>query len=249
MRQTLKTIAGKIFPDAFENLDINKRQLIDFACQLGMHSFADLGAVWNVDGGYTFYAMERRNVQKAVIVDTNITPAVLARQKKHPGLKIITADFGQRTTLDEVGKVDGVLFFDTLLHQVNPNWDEVLEMYARIADIFVIFNQQYTNFTKATRLLELGREEYFRNVPHRADEEPYPTYFRDLDAIHPEHKKPYRDIHNIWQWGITDTALIAKMKDLGYKMQFYKNCGQWGHLRNVENHAFIFTKDNAIRNG
>jgi hypothetical protein len=76
------------------------------------------------------------------------------------------------------------------------------------------------------------------------DSEPYKTYFRDLNAIHPKHKRPYRDIHNIWQWGIVDADLIARANELGFKLQFYKNCGQCGHLTNVENHAFVFSKLN-----
>ena len=51
----------------------------------------------------------------------------------------------------------------------------------------------------------------FRNVPHSPGEELYKTCFRDLDAIHPEHQRPYRDIHNIWQWGIVDADLIGRM--------------------------------------
>jgi hypothetical protein len=243
MSQTLKALAPKLFPDPFVGLDPNKKQLIDFACQeLGMRSFADLGAVWNVDAGYTFYAMERHKVATSVIVDTDVTPAVLDKQKKYPGAKIVKGNFGQSTTRDQIDKVDGVFFFDTLLHQVKPDWDEILEMYAGVADIFLILNQQYTNFDVTTRLLDLGPDEYFKNIPHVGNEEPYKTYFRDLDAIHPEHRRPYRDIHNIWQWGIVDDDLIACMKDLGFKMQFYKNCGQFGKLRNVENHAFVFSK-------
>jgi hypothetical protein len=75
----------------------------------------------------------------------------------------------------------------------------------------------------------------------RTDEEPYRNYFRDLDAIHPQHGRPYRDIHNIWQWGITDADLTSHMND-GYTMQYYKNWGQFGHLPNVENHAFVFSR-------
>ena len=147
MRQKLKQLAVKLFPDPFAHLDPSKKQLIDFAYYgLDMRSFADLGAVWNVDAGYTFYAMERHNVRSAVIVDTHLTPAVLERQKMYPGLKIIKGNFGQSTIRDQIGKVDGVFFFDTLLHQVKPDWDEVLGMYAGIARIFLILNQQYTNF-------------------------------------------------------------------------------------------------------
>jgi hypothetical protein len=240
--RVLNRLATKLFPDPFARLDPNKKQLIDFACQeLGMHSFADLGAVWNVDAGYTFYAMERHKA-RGVIVDTDLTPTVLQKQKAYPNLKIIKANFGQFATLDQIGNVDGVFFFDTLLHQVNPNWDQILGMYAGIARIFLILNQQYIGFETTTRLLDLGREEYFRNVPHSASEEPYKTYFRDLDAIHPEHNRPYRDIHNIWQWGIVDSDLISCMKELGFSMQFFKNCGPVGKLRNVENHGFAFCK-------
>ena len=243
MRERLKLLATKLFPDPFACLDLDKKQLIDFAClELGMRSFADLGAVWNVDAGYTFYAMERHKPSSGAIVDTDVTPTILERQKRCPGLRIIKGNFGQSTTRNEIGKVDGVFFFDTLLHQVNPDWDEILKMYAHVARIFLIFNQQYTNFDTTTRLLDLGRDEYFRNVPHSAGEQPYITYFRDLDAIHPIQKRPYRDIHNIWQWGIIDSDLIARMNSMGFTMQFYKNCGQFGQLRNVENHAFVFSK-------
>ena len=137
MRESLDLLAAKLFPDPFARLNPNKMQLIDFAWQeLGMRSFADLGAVWDVDAGYTFYAAERHKASSAVIVDTDLTQAVLERQKRYPGLKIVKGNFGQSTTCGEIGEVDGVFFFDTLLHQVKPDWDEVLGMYAGIARIF-----------------------------------------------------------------------------------------------------------------
>jgi hypothetical protein len=115
-------------------------------------------------------------------------------------------------------------------------------MYADIVRIALIFNQQDANFDSTKRLLDLGRDDYFRNVPHSATDEPYKTHFRDLEAIHPEHKRPYRDIHKIWQWGIVDADPIGRIGDLGFKIQFFKNCGAFGQLRNVENHAFVFCK-------
>lgn len=224
-------------------LAVNKTELIDFACQrLNMRSFADLGAVWNVDGAYTFYSMERHKIREAVLVDTDMTPAVVEKKRKYSGLRIIRGNFGDRSVLDQIGKVDGVFFFDTLLHQVKPDWNEILQMYSSIARIFLILNQQFINLPATTRLLDMGLEEYSRSVPHSMNEEPYKTYFRDLDAIHPTHGRPYRDIHNIWQWGITDADLLSCTSDLGFKMQFYKNCGQFGQLRGVENHAFILSK-------
>ena len=95
-RHRLKGLAAKLFPDPFARLDANKKQLIDFACELGMASFADLGAVWNVDAGYTFYTMERHKGSTGVIVDTDLTPAVLERQKEYRDLK------SSRETLDSL---------------------------------------------------------------------------------------------------------------------------------------------------
>lgn len=242
MKQELKVIAAELLGRK-PKLNPDKKQLIDFAHErLGMNSFADLGGVWDVDAGYTFYAMERHTIPSGVLVDTDLTPAVLENQKKHAGLKVIQGNFGDASMPGLVRKVDGVFFFDTLLHQVNPNWDAVLRMYAGIARIFLIFNQQFVNLATTTRLLDLGVDEYARNVPVSLAEEPYKTYFRDLDAIHPQHERPYRDIHNIWQWGITDKDVLVHMQTLGFRLQYFKNCGQFGQLKQVENHAFVFSK-------
>lgn len=248
MKQELKILAKKIIRRRpTPRVHPDKLELIDFACRrLNMSSFADLGGIWNVDGAYTFYAMEHHHIRDAVMVDTDLTQDFLIRQKRHAGLRVIEGNFGDPGVLDRIGKVDGLFFFDTLLHQVRPNWDDVLKMYAGLTRIFIVFNQQYTNLLSTTRLLDLGRDEYFRNVPHTPDEEPYKTCFQNLEAIHPQHARPYRDIHNIWQWGIIDADLIGCARDLGFGLQFFKNCGQFGRLRNVENHAFVFSKSRAI---
>jgi hypothetical protein len=247
MRTEIKAAVKKALGrDTYSYLNPDKKELIDFACErLGMKSFADLGAVWNVGGGYSFYAIERHHIRKAVLVDVNVGPQVFQKQKRCPPLRIIEGNFGDASMPERIGKVDGVFFFDTLLHQVKPDWDEILEMYASIAEYFLIFNQQYINLTKTVRLLDLGNDEYFRNIPHCPDEEPYKTYFRDLDAIHPRDGKPYRDMHSIWQWGIIDSELVSRMQDLGFSMALYKNCGRFGQLPNVENHAFVFSRSRA----
>ena len=51
-----------------------------------------------------------------------------------------------------------------------------------------------------------------------------------------------KDIPDVWQWGITNKDLIEKMESLGYKLIFHNNFGQYGNLKNFENHAFIFSK-------
>jgi hypothetical protein len=205
-------------------------------------SFADLGGVWRVEAGYTFYALQKYRIERAFLVDTNFTNAVIERKSSYPTLQLIEGNFGEERVAQRIGSVDIVMFFDTLLHQVSPDWDEVLEMYASRASCFLILNQQFTASEKTVRLLDLGEAEYFRNVPHTRDEEPYKSVFQSPYEMHRQHKRINRDIHNIWQWGITDDDLIAKMRLLGFKMQFYKNAGKFAYLENFESHAFVFAR-------
>ena len=100
-----------------------KKKLIDFACtQLGVKSFIDLGGVWGVDGGYTFYILEKYKIDKAMLVDTNISEIVIEKQKSFPHLSLIKTDFGSDNVIRKMGKVDAIIMFDVLLHQVAPNW-------------------------------------------------------------------------------------------------------------------------------
>ncbi|MEI6502812.1 MAG: hypothetical protein WCP21_17520, partial [Armatimonadota bacterium] len=52
----------------------DKIDLIDLAfSRFDLHSFADLGGVWGVEGGYTFHALEKHDVSAAALVDTHPT--------------------------------------------------------------------------------------------------------------------------------------------------------------------------------
>lgn len=67
-----------------------KINLIDRAftsCRI--ESFADLGAVWGVEGAYTFRALDKYPVKEAVLVDGRITPTVAARANSYPQLRVI----------------------------------------------------------------------------------------------------------------------------------------------------------------
>lgn len=224
-----------------------KKSLIDFACQkLQIRSFADLGGVWGVDGEYTLYAMEAHNVKNACLVDIGFTEAVVQKQKEYPTLKLIRGNFGDPEIARQIGVVDAVILFDVLLHQVNPNWDRILELYAPRTGCFLIFNPQYTATESTVRLLDLGEEEYFRNIPHSKAEETYREVFEKMYEIHPrpqyQQRRIYRDIHDIWQWGIVDRDLVEKMKSLGFSMRYARSHGKFNHLPNFENRAFAFCK-------
>lgn len=221
----------------------DKLDLIDTAfAEYDLRSFADLGGVWGVEGGYTFYTLDRHKISSATLVDTHPTPVVREHARKHRQLRLITGNFGNERVAHQVGEVGAVFLFDVLLHQVAPDWDQVLETYAAQTSCLLIYNQQWTGSAETVRLLELGEDDYFENVPHDRSEAPYDRLFEKLDEKHPDHDRPWRDVHHIWQWGITDGDLRAKLEGLGFQQRFAKGCGRFGDLPNFENHAFIFSR-------
>jgi hypothetical protein len=224
----------------------DKLDLIDHAfATYGLRSFAELGCAWGVDGGYGFYALERHPIDKAVQVDAVITDAMKARAPSHPQLTLLNRNFGDADVPGLIGDVDAVIFYDVLLHQVRPNWDEVLALYAPRTRAFVIYNQQWVRDADTVRLVELGKEEYFRSVP--AGSEGFRSYinlFDNLDQLVPEVVPPRkrRDNLAIWQWGITDSDLVKAAERLGFRMQFFRNHGSAFGIPPFENHAFVFTR-------
>jgi hypothetical protein len=215
-----------------------KKRLVDIACgEHGVRSIADCGGVWNVDGEYTFHALERWQLERAVLVDTDISDAVRARAEEFPALELVEGNFGSPEVAARAGEVDAVLFYDVLLHQVAPDWDEVMALWSA-ARCLAVFNQQWTG-PETVRLLELGTEEYLANVP-RTDF--HADVVDHLDEISPDHGRPYRDVHNIWQWGITDADLLAKARELGYEPVFAKDGGAYPELERFRNAAFLFER-------
>jgi hypothetical protein len=222
-----------------------KKALIDFACRrIGIRSFADLGGIWGVDGEYTFYVMKTYEIEAAFLVDITCNDTVIEKKKLYPTLKIINGNFGDEEIARQIAGVDAVILFDVLLHQVRPDWSEILDMYAYRTKCFLIFNPQFIASKNTIRLLDLGEENYFRNIPHTKDEEPYKAVFEKMYEVHPrpqyKNQRIYRDIHDIWQWGIVDSDLVAKMEILGFTLHYFKNWGRFSNLANFENHAFAF---------
>jgi hypothetical protein len=227
------------------HLNPDKKELIDHAfstCTPASASFADLGGIWNVNGAYTFYALQKYPVKDAFLVDTDFTDAALNKNRSYSNLTLIQGNFGEDEVAEQIGQVDAIFLFDVLLHQVKPDWDEILEKYAKRTRYFIVYNQQWTGSENTVRLLDLGRDEYFKNVPRSVQDPTYKDLFDKMYEVHPQHQRIWRDIHNVWQWGITDHDLVRTMEKLGFTKEFYKNCGRFGSLPNFENHAFVFQK-------
>ncbi|MBI2427581.1 MAG: hypothetical protein HYV29_02045 [Ignavibacteriales bacterium] len=227
-------------------VDSDKLRLIDRVFQHilpSAHSFGDLGGVWKVNAAYSLYTLRKHKLQHGFLVDTNFPDGLRERLSKIPTLTVLQQDFARQETIDMIGSVDAVFFFDVLLHQANPSWKEILANYAKNVSCFVIFNQQFIKGNNTIRLTDLPIEEYISLAP-RGRDETYRHVYKHADEIHPEYKKPWRDIHNIFQWGITDSDLRATMSRLGFREAYFKNYGRFSNLPAFENHAFVFTKSN-----
>ena len=79
-------------------------------------------------------------------------------------------------------------------------------------------------------------------MPVVPDHPTYKALFDRMYEVHPQHKRIWRDVPDVWQWGITDEDLVRTVEALGFTMQLYKNCGRFGTLSNFENHGFVFQR-------
>jgi hypothetical protein len=201
-------------------------------------SVADLGGVWAVEAGYLFHALDAHAPRAAVLVDEDITPGVRARARAHPRLELVEANFAGGGAVRDV---DLALLFDVLLHQVDPDWDAVLARWAPHVRAFAVVEPLLDgDDAHAVRLPELGRERYLELVP------PDPLHdalFDRLDEPNPRRGgRPWRDVHDVWQWGITDGALRARMAELGFAEVHHEDGGPWQGLASFHHGAFVFAR-------
>lgn len=212
-------------------------------------SFADLGGSWGVNGGYSYQALLALPIEQAFMVDDFDPPHLHERFKQYPQFSIIKGSFGLPATVDALPPVDALFMFDILLHQVDPDWGTVLELYAPKTKTILIYNQQWIGSGDTVRLLDLGPDAYLQNSPFAAAE---PASARAaVDQIFAERHKPHQkfngkirgDTPDIWQWGITDPDLIRKMWSLGFKLDRMENFGEFSPaMKNFENHGFWFSR-------
>jgi hypothetical protein len=239
-RSLRRTLELKLLRRVPRHLDSEKRSLVDFAFEgLRPRSIADLGGVWKVDAGYTFYALRRHAPERAYLVDAHLTDRVRERARRFPNLTLIEGPFGDPAVAARVGHVDALFLFDVLLHQAQPAWTQILETYAERTRAFVVFNPQWVGSADPVRLIDLPRSSFLRNTPSLGH---YDYAYDHPQEPHPELGIPWRDAFSIWQWGITDECLIATMKRLGFSLARHRNCGQWGDLDHFEDRAFLFVK-------
>lgn len=225
--------------------DRTKKLLIDTLFELAddnITTIADLGGIYKVHGAYTFYTIQKHHVSKIIQIDTELTSEYLDLSKKYNQILSLEMNFADRNATLNIDKVDAIYLFDVLLHQVNPDWNEILEMYSDKTNYFAIFNQMFTKSDQTVRLLDLGFDKYFEHVPFEKEHPLSQNLINKTYEINPEHGKIWRDVHHVFQWGITVKDLIDTMEKLDFKLIYHKHWGMFSYSNSFDDHAFIFKK-------
>lgn len=231
-------------PRSDDSLGSLKLEMIERGCELvDARSLADLGGVRAVAGGYSFHAARRPGMRRVVLVDEDFTPEVTDRQSAAGVLELVQGNFGDERIAGRVGPVDVVLLLDVLFRQVRPDWDEVLEMYAAQTRCFVVVQPTYNRADDgAVRLVDLGAGRYLDMVP---DLQIHVEAFEHLDDANVHRGRRWRDVHDIWQWGITRKALERKLGGLGFRLAHGESRGRWRGLDAFDDCAFVFVREAA----
>lgn len=206
-------------------------------------SFADVGACWGAHGGYTFHALERYRVTDAVMLDGDLTAPTKERAMNWPQLRLEEGDLGDRRLLDSVGKVDALIIFDILVHQVDPDWDVFLRRYAEHANFLIIYHQCFVDEASTVRFIDRGLDYYLAHTPYVGQEAEIADWFsRHEQPSRKFDRKVARDSYHYWQWGITQADLIRVIWEAGFQVDFLENFGPWWDLPCIENHGFLCSR-------
>lgn len=217
-----------------------KLAAIDYAVeQLRLESFADLGGIGTVFGQYSFHMMAHPSIKLGILADSKINDWA-REQATQRGIRCVDGDFTKPEIISEIGTVDAVLIFDVLLHTVAPDWNELIALYADSARCFIIANPQWTRSEETIRLLDLGRAGFLDAVPTSKNHD---EIFDRLDEWFDLFDRPYRDAMHIWQWGVTGPDLIAKMGELGFRMDYYARLNPFWDANGFVNMSFVFSRD------
>lgn len=221
-----------------------KKLLIDNALSyFKIDSLLDLGGNWNVDGVYSKYIYDNSDCRDITIVDA-YWDHKLTKDYEFYGINCIRETFSKFFER-EPRHFDCTLIFDILLHQVSPNWKEIINHISTISKNILIFNPQWISTDETVRLTKLPNAEYLSNVPHNKDEYPYNNYLKNPWNICPETGICYKDSYCIWQWGITNVDLISSFHKQNFDLLFSQNFKGWDLLDNFENYGYIFRKMNS----
>jgi hypothetical protein len=246
-RRSIFAIGGSPAMPQFGVLDVpidaaKTRLVSDAIDRYGLRSIVDVGACWAVHGGYTLHALESGKIDRAVVLDGEITDLTRARAAGDPRIVLREGDIGDADFIAALPACDAAIMFDVLLHQVAPDWDEFLMRYSRKVNHFVIWNQDWIGSDSSVRFVERGLEWYLDNAGD-TDAARIRRWFARHDEIAERFGRPWRDVPDFWQWGIASAELIDTMRRAGFRLDYFNNCGAWSERHpNIQKNAYLFSR-------
>ncbi|MDL2307437.1 class I SAM-dependent methyltransferase [Desulfovibrio sp. OttesenSCG-928-C06] len=221
-----------------------KADLVEIAIgTYGIKSIVDVGGCFGVHGGYTFHAL-KNGVERAMILDGEITPDTVEQARRYPNLTLKTMDLGNRDEIAALPSFDAAIIYDVLLHQVDPDWDEFLALYAAKVDTLIIYNQDFVG-DETFRFVDRGLDWYLeQEFAKFYGKESITNWFARHDQIHPQMGKKNRDIHGFWQWGIAYADIIRVAHEQGFRLDYFINEGSRFFGDTIDCHAYMFHRKN-----
>lgn len=219
-----------------------KASLIEIAVEtFGMKSIVDVGGCFGVHGGYAFHALEC-GVERAMILDGSITELTQERAGKYPGVTLKTMDLGDRREIALLPHCDAAIIYDVLLHQVDPDWDEFLRLYAAKADTLIVYNQDYAG-KETFRFVDKGLKWYLeQEFAKFYGKKSIVDWFAAHQERDPGSGKRKKDIHGFWQWGITYMDILRVAYEQGFQLEYFVNDGARFFGNGITCHGYIFRK-------
>jgi hypothetical protein len=247
MRRSIFQVGGSPAAPKFGLLDSpvdpRKAQLVSAAIdRYGLKSIMDVGACWGVHGAYTFHALQSGKIERALIIDGEITHLSRTRAADDARIALMEGDIGEAEFVARLPDCDAAIVFDVLLHQVAPDWDQFIARYAFKVNHFVIWNQDWVGSDSTVRYVERGLDWYLANVPEM-DAARVRRWFARHDEICPRFNRPWRDVPDYWQWGITSPDLIDAMHGAGFVLDYFNNFGVWSaQCPNIQLNGYLFRR-------
>jgi len=218
-----------------------KAKLLDLACKkYEIASAIDIGGCWGVNGGYCFHAFDQHKLKEAYIVDGYISKETIAR-KGSRNVQLIQGDIGGHDIISSLPEIDLAIIYDVLLHQVDPNWDDFLSRYAQKVRHFVIYNQDWAD-EGTIRFVDYDCDWYIDNVVY-SDKERVVQWYAKHHEMCEELKRPWKDVHNFWQWGIAAPDIVGHMAKVGFELDYFWNYGYFDPTKpKIQNHGYLFSR-------
>lgn len=250
-RKGIFVIAGSATKPEFGVLDVPidpaKAELVSAAIdRYDLKSIIDVGACWGVNGGYTFHALGGGKLERAVVVDGDITSLTRERAAGDARVQLLEGPIGDATFIESLPPCDAAIIFDVLLHQVSPDWDRFLALYSRKVNHFVIWNQDWIGSDRSIRFVDRGLSWYLDNAGE-TDADRVTRWFERHDEVSTQFGRPWRDVHYFWQWGIVSLELVTTMRRLGFVLDYFNNHGPWSDRHpNIQRDAYLFRRQQEM---